>query len=126
VDGWDRPHPNALAGKPVSMHYWSDVHYFDPDKGEVPAYGEFELTYRGRATLAPTEVFVPQIQYPDGFFVRVSDGRCDWDPATQILYHHPEVDDPEADHTITLRRPQEGDAQPGWNYFIQGDHVVSR
>ncbi len=126
VDGWDRPHPNALAGKPVSMHYWSDVHTFDPDKGEVPAYGEFQMTYRGRATLAPTEVFVPQIQYPDGFFVRISDGRCDWDPATQILYHHPEVDDPDALHTITLRRPQEGDAQVGWNYFIQGNQVVSR
>lgn len=126
VDGWHRPHPNALAGRLVSMHYWSDVHYFDPDKGEVPAYGEFELVYRGRATLAPTEVFVPRLQYPDGFFVWVSDGRCQWDPERQILYHHPDVDDPGFEHVITIRRPQDGASRTGWRYFIQGDQVVSR
>jgi len=126
VDGWNRPHPNALAGKLVSMRFWSDVHYFDSDKGEVPAYGEFELVYRGKATQAPSEIFVPLLQYPDGFFVWISDGRCEWDAGRQILYHHPEVDDPGAEHAITLRRPQDGARRTGWDYFIRGDQVVSR
>ena len=40
-----RPHARALAGKPISTHFYSDYHYFDPDKGEIPVVHEFEVHY---------------------------------------------------------------------------------
>jgi hypothetical protein len=108
------------------MHYWSDVHYFDPQKGQVDPVGEFELTYASKETAAPTEIFVPARQYPDGFYVWVTDGRCTYDPATQTLYHFPQSDEPGARYTVTLRRPLPGDPAAGWNYFFQGSYVIAR
>ena len=32
---WARPSVRALAGKPISTHFYSDFHYFDPDKGNA-------------------------------------------------------------------------------------------
>ena len=125
-EGWQRPHPNALAGKPVSMHYWSDLHYFDPDKGKVDPAGEFQLTYASKETDAPTEIYVPERQYPDGFYVWLSDGRCAYDPALQTLYHYPEDDRPGVQYTVTVRRPLPADPALGWRYFFQGDRVLER
>ena len=61
-----RPYPQAIAGTPIR---WS----FDP------ATRKFELVYtnsradgHGRIERGTTRVFVPKIQYPDGFRVRVT------------------------------------------------------
>ena len=63
-----RPYPQAIAGTPIR---WS----FDP------ATRKFELVYttkradgHGRFERGTTKVFVPKIQYPDGFRVRVTGG----------------------------------------------------
>ena len=123
---WQRPHPQALAGKPISMHYWSELHEFDPEKATPDPVGEFELRYASRETDAPTEIFIPTRQYPDGFYVWVSDGLCDYDPAQQVLYHFPRDDDPDAEYTITVRRPLPGAAAVGWRYFFHGDQSIAR
>ena len=41
---------------------------------------EFEFTFRHADGVdAPTELFIPQIQYPKGFSVQVSDGTFELD-----------------------------------------------
>jgi len=38
---------------------------------------------------APTEIFVPDYQYPEGYTVEVSDGSYETNPAAQtFVYHH--------------------------------------
>jgi hypothetical protein len=124
---WSRPYPRFLAGKPVSMHFYSPLHYFDPDKGEVPPEREFEVVYEAKETAAPTEIFVPAVQYPDseGFYVWLSDGYASWDPASRVLYHHPVNDDPGARHFVRLLPPIDGRPATGWQYFIKGDQIIS-
>ena len=122
---WSRPHPRALAGKPLETHFYSPLHYFDPDKGVVPPAGEFYLRYGGRETDAPTEIFVPEVQYSEGFYVWLSDGHCHWDPATRTLYHYPDKDAPGVEHWIKLLPPLKGREAVGWKYFINGDRVVT-
>jgi hypothetical protein len=121
---WARPHARALAGKPISTHFNSDLHYFDPNKGVPDPLREFEVRYASKETDAPTEIVVPALQYPDGFYVFVSDGICHYDPATSTLYHHPSRDEPGFEHYVRIRPPADGQSNEGWNYFFNGTLAV--
>ena len=72
-----RPYPRATAGEIVRMR-------FDMRRRV------FELVLRHDPLVnAPTEIFVPRLQYPRGFHARVSDGVVVPRPECQILeYHH--------------------------------------
>jgi hypothetical protein len=72
-----RPYARAVAGEPLRMA-------FDP-RSKV-----FILTFRHDATItAPTELFVPNYQYPRGYAIQVSDGSVESDREQQVLrYHH--------------------------------------
>ncbi|MBM4372096.1 MAG: cellulase family glycosylhydrolase [Deltaproteobacteria bacterium] len=121
---WNRPYGRALAGRPISQRFWSDYHDYDPVKGVPDPWREFVLRYEGKETDAPTEIYVPAVQYPDGFYVWLSDGRAAYDPATQTLYHLPSNDSPGWQHEVILRPPQEGAPRSGWDYFFRGDRVL--
>ena len=123
---WSRPYARALAGKPISTHFHSDFHYFDPQKGTADPRREFEVRYASKESSTPTEIFVPQAQYADGFYVWVSDGFCHYDHRTSLLYHYPARDDPGAVHWVRLRPPISGKEQGGWKYFFKGDQMVGR
>ncbi|MGA2766561.1 MAG: cellulase family glycosylhydrolase [Spirochaetia bacterium] len=72
-----RPYPRAVAGEVVLARF---------DMGRRV----FELAFRHdpRVT-APTEIFIPRLQYPDGFLVEVSDGEWRTGPDRQVLeYRH--------------------------------------
>lgn len=122
---WNRPHARALAGKPIATHFHSDYHYFDPDKGTVDPKREFMLRYAAMETRAPSEIFVPKVQYPDGFYVWLSDGYGHWDPERQVFYHFPEKDEPGTVHWVRILPPLQGNVASGYRYFIKGDRVVS-
>ena len=126
AQAWARPFPRALAGKPVSVHFWSDLHYFDPDKGKAIPRHEFELRYASKETEAPTEIMMPELQYPDGFYVWVNDGQCYYDPASRVLYHYPQDDAPEAEYWIRVLPPLPDMDMEGWKYFFKGNQVISR
>ena len=123
---FSRPHAKALAGKPLPTHFYSPLHWFDPDKGVVNPVGEFEVRYQSPETAAPSEIVVPESQYPDGFFVWLSDGYAYFDPAIRTLYHYPSDDQPGVEHWVRLRPPLPGQAQDGYRYFFRGDQVLAR
>ena len=124
-DAWSRPFARALAGRPLSTHFYSPLHYFDLNAKEVPPFGEFEVRYDSKETDAPTEITVPRYQYPDGFYVWLSDGFCYYDHESGTLYHYPTEDDPGAEHWVRLLPPLKGQENLGWRYFFRGDHVIA-
>ncbi|HOA13102.1 MAG TPA: cellulase family glycosylhydrolase [Myxococcota bacterium] len=123
---WSRPYPRALSGKPVAMHFYSDYHYYDPEKGIPDPRREFELVFSSKETDAPTIIYVPNAQYPDGFHVWLSDGWMAWDQADQVMYYYPTNDLPEAEHKVIIRPPFEEWTTEGWKYFVKGGQVISR
>jgi hypothetical protein len=122
---YSRPYPRSLPGKPVSMHFNSDYHYYDPDKGKVDPVHEFELKFRSKETDAPAEIFIPEVQYPDGFFVWISDGYAVYDPGHHILYFYPADDDPDAIHWIRILPPLNENPNKDFGYFFKGNYVIN-
>ncbi len=72
-----RPYPRAVAGEPLALTFSASDRVF-------------EFTFRhDPAVTAPTECFIPNFQYPDGYAVEVSDGEYTVDRATQtLIYRH--------------------------------------
>ena len=72
-----RPYAGKIAGEPLKMS-------FDLRRRR------FDFTFRDDpAVAAPTEIFVPNFQYPHGIRVSVSDGTFGHDQDRQILtYRH--------------------------------------
>ena len=105
------------------MRFYSDHHYYDPIPGKPTPYHEYWFEMDALETEAPTEIFVPEIQYPEGFYVYVSDGRCAYDHERYILYWYPDNDEPDATHNIRLRPPYDDYGDSEWDYFFDGDVV---
>jgi hypothetical protein len=120
-----RPYASLVSGKLVSTHFHSDLHYFDPDKGEPDALHEFEVVFRSKETDAPTVIFVPEMQYPNGFYVWLSDGYAVWSRDDQRLTYFPARDDPGWEHRVRIRPQIEGQDDRDWKYFIRDGHVLS-
>jgi hypothetical protein len=66
-----------VAGEPLEMSF-------------NPGRREFKFAFRHEPGIdAPTELYVPNYQYPHGYEVVVSDGEYTVDPENQCLqYHH--------------------------------------
>jgi hypothetical protein len=72
-----RPYPLRIAGEPVSMRFDIQRTIF-----------EFTFHHDHRIN-APTEIFIPEYQYPQGYIVEVSDGIFEPDRVNQVLcYRH--------------------------------------
>ncbi len=72
-----RPYARAVAGEPLSMAFDIKRKVF-----------EFEFRHDARVT-APTELFVPNYQYPQGYSAEASDGTIEIDREQQVVrYHH--------------------------------------
>jgi hypothetical protein len=83
-----RPYPKAVAGEPLHIS-------FDINRRT------FRFKFRhDPAVTAPTEIFIPDFQYPDGYRVEVSDGSYKKDPAGQLLIYTP--DNSRALHSIKV------------------------
>ncbi len=57
---YSRPVATAISGKPTHMHFYSDHHYYDPDKGEVDPFHEFELRFASRGNPRTDDAFRPR------------------------------------------------------------------
>ena len=140
AESWARPHARSMAGRPMSTHYYSPLHYFNSDKGVPDPVGEFEVRYLAKEVGAPTEIQIPEIRvpsvdakgnttervlpYPDGFYVWLSDGMAYYDSQRHVLQHYPSNDAPGAEHWIRILPPLPGNVAKGWQYFFQGDKVI--
>lgn len=120
-----RPYASLISGKPISSHFYSDLHYFDPDKGEPDKEHEYELVFASKETNAPTVIFVPELQYPDGFYVWLSDGYAVWSQDDQWLYYFPQNDAPGIEHKVLIRPPLAGQDSNDWDYFVRDGFVVT-
>jgi hypothetical protein len=73
-----RPYARAVAGTPVRQSFDYKT-------------GDYIFEYRSNPEIAaPTEIFVPRVQYPNGFTVNGDEASGDWNERDQILLHHPE------------------------------------
>ncbi|WP_433607017.1 cellulase family glycosylhydrolase [Prescottella agglutinans] len=66
-----RTYPQATAGEPGRMIFDSDT-------------GDFAYRYTPRASARPTEIFVSDLHYPDGYEVRVAGGHVTSAPGARI------------------------------------------
>ena len=84
-----RPYPMLTSGELLKAS-------FNPNKRT------FMMKFRHDPTIsAPTEIFVPNYQYPHGYSVRVSDGRYEIKRSQQLLLYWPGV---KSDiHKITIK-----------------------
>jgi len=74
-----RPYAGKIAGEPLKMSFDIQRKRFDFTFRDDPAVG------------APTEIFVPDFQYPHGIRVTLSDGSFEHDRERQVLtYWHTE------------------------------------
>ena len=74
-----RPYPLRVAGEPLRLR-------FDPFSGRFEF--EFRSDPRGHA---PTDIFVPRLQYPRGIRVWVSSGRYEMDEGVQVVRFWPNL-----------------------------------
>jgi hypothetical protein len=85
-----RPYAWKVAGRPLEMTFDLKRCAFD-----------FAFQHDPMVT-APTEIFVPEFQYPDGYEVAVSDGEYQVDRSTQtLIYRHSAA---QAIHKIRVRQ----------------------
>jgi hypothetical protein len=78
--GFVRPYARATAGQPIEMQF--DLHK-----------GEFFYRFCHEAGINnPTEFFIPNLQYPNGYEVELSDGHYESDSEEQRLYYWHETE----------------------------------
>ena len=121
---YSRTVPRFASGRIRSMHFHSPLHYFEEYTDKTTPFLEFEMEMDAREVSAPTEIFVPPLQYVDGFYVYVSDGTCQFDSKRHILYWRPSNDDPGSIHSIRIRPPYDDDGDDQWDYFFNDDQVL--
>lgn len=100
-----RPYARATAGEPLHM----DFNFLS---------GIFDYSFRHDDTIAaPTEIYVPNFQYPDGLLVEVSDGTYEIDKDNQRLYYR--HSDKQTEHTIRIkpRIPRPPLPRPYWPWI---------
>jgi Glycoside hydrolase family 5 C-terminal domain/Cellulase (glycosyl hydrolase family 5) len=90
LDAIVRPYPRAVAGALLSLR-------FDPHRGT------FSFTFRHDPQVtAATEIFIPNLQYPHGYQVKVSDGSFEQYPDRHLgIYRHTTI---QTEHTIRVWR----------------------
>lgn len=83
-----RPYAKSIAGIPSEMG-------FDVESGI------FTFKFRHDDSVSEaTEIFLPMLQYPDGFDVKISDGDYEYDPETQMMrYRH---SDRQIEHEVLI------------------------
>lgn len=101
-----RPYPRAIAGEPLRMFY----DFLQDD---------FEFTFRHDDNVtAPTEFYIPNRQYPEGYVVEVSDGTYEIDKDNQRLYYRHTTKQSEHEIRIKPRIPRPPLPRPYWIWVI--------
>lgn len=121
---FSRPYPKFLSGKPKEMHFYSDYHYYDSQKGIPDPWREFYMSMESKESDMPTEIFIPSVQYKDGFYIWLSDGWGTFDEMSSTFFWYPTNDDPLSIHEIYIRPIQEGREYNNWSYFYKDGKLL--
>ncbi|MBV72418.1 MAG: hypothetical protein CMH52_13925 [Myxococcales bacterium] len=119
-----RPYARATSGKLITQHFVSQYHFWDPVQGVPRPTGDYELRMQRRESDEPTEVFVPRRQYPNGFYVWLSDGSAFFDHERQILYWYPSADAPKTNHRLHIQPRSTIREALDWAYFFDEESVL--
>ena len=77
-----------------------------------------------KESLNPTVIYVPDLQYPDGFYVWLSDGNAYFDFERQLLYWYPSREGADVTHDLHIEpRVSDYEAQ-GWSYYFNNDQTL--
>ena len=119
-----RTYARATSGKKLSEQFNSQYHFWDPEYGERPPERHYDLTMGRRESDAPTEIFVPALQYPEGFYLWISDGHAYFDADRQVVYWYPTKDAPGTTHRARVE-PHTGKVEAlGWSYLFKDGKVL--
>lgn len=119
-----RTYARSTSGKLINQHFTSPLHFWDPQIGQKPPFGHYDLHMERKESLNPTVIFVPNLQYPQGFYVWLSDGNAYFDFERQLLYWYPSREGASVTHKLHLEpRVNEYEAQ-GWSYFFYHDQTL--
>ncbi len=102
IDVLSRPYPVLTAGTPVSISY--------PITSDPSSFMTTSFTYTYKEDgigHGSTEIFIPQIHFPNGFTVTTSDGTAVFDASTDIMSY---TKGARASHTITVSPCIQGQA----------------
>lgn len=121
---FSRPYPKFLSGKPREMHFYSDYHYYDSSKGKLDPWREFYMSMESKESDMPTEIFIPSVQYGDGFYIWLSDGWGYFEKGSSIFYWYPTNDSPDSIHEVFIRPVQPNREYTGWSYFYSDGHLL--
>ena len=119
-----RTHAHATSGQLIRQHFYSQYHYWDPVYGEIPPERVYTLDMRLVESDAPTEIYVPDLQYPDGFYVWVSDGHAYFDSEEQMLYWYPTNKTAGTQHHLRIEARFDDREALGWSYYMEGASVI--
>ncbi len=122
---YSRPNARVTSGKLIGQSFISQYHYWDPEPTVARPTRRYTLQMHTRETTAPTEIFVPERQYPDGFYVWLSDGSAYYDDAHQILYWYPSRNEPGALHNLRIDPLLPDREALDWSYFVQDGQVIN-
>ena len=125
VFSYVRPYARATSGKQIRQSFHSPYHYWDPVEGEHPTHGEYVLEMETAETDAATEIFVPDLQYPDGYYVWLSDGAAYLDAAHQLLLWYPSTRAAGGHHWLKIAPVRDDIEAQGWSYLFQDGMVVT-
>ena len=121
---WARPHASATSGRLIREEFVSDLHFWDPVQGEPRPDRRYTLRMHARESEAPTEVAVPAVQYPEGFYLWLSDGWAYFDAGRRVLYWYPDRNEPGVEHALRIDPPLPDREALGWRYFFRDDQVL--
>ena len=118
-----RPYARSLSGKLIHQRFYSPFHFWDPIEGVAPPERRFELEMELKGGDAPTEVFIPRRQYPEGFYIWLSDGQAYYDEGRQILYWYPHAESVGTQHRLMVQPALTDREYHGWRYYYSGSPI---
>jgi hypothetical protein len=97
IRGFCRPHFTTVAGTPKHMDFDMKT-------------GLFTFDFDADSSIMDgTTLYVPEVQYPKGFTVKLSEGTYEYDRETQVLHVHTKQKGP---HSVSVSR--EGVIEFAW------------